>query len=269
MGPAFRPPVFRIRTGLSLWPSDAAENLCATPSLRVLGKATHRMAVPRNGRLCDLAFLWQGRRRRLRRPGALVVATPGSACGIPQGAVVVPATPAGDLLYTGIALGGLPLLAERMGPGLALTEILGGGYLVWFGMRMWPSPIHRGSECEGMDDVSTRPSFRTGLLMTLADHKAVVFYFGLFPLFVDPLALDLLETLRRRDCRDRVRQRKTRLRGHRSASGFPSWWAASAAGSEQGGRRLAAGRRGDLFHSGIVKLTRRSVPAASQGWHFV
>ena len=58
--PAFRPPVFRIRTGWSPWPGDTAESLCATPSAKVLGKGGHRQAVSRKGESGDLAAAGQG-----------------------------------------------------------------------------------------------------------------------------------------------------------------------------------------------------------------
>lgn len=34
-------------------------------------------------------------------------------------------------------------------------------------------------------DSSLRSSFFTGLLITLSDHNAIVFYLGLFPVFID------------------------------------------------------------------------------------
>ncbi len=115
----------------------------------------------------------------------LAVTARSAAGGFGHGAAATAGIVLGDLVFLLIALLGLSVLATAMGDWFSLVKYVGGAYLVWFGFRLLrarPAP-----------DAGARPgrtsslgaSFLTGLLITLADQKAIFFYLGFLPVFVD------------------------------------------------------------------------------------
>ncbi len=108
-------------------------------------------------------------------------ATRGLPCGVAAGLGIV----AGDLIFVSLALLGMTALAETMGSFFVGLRYLGGAYLIWMGIgllrsagraRMAAQPVTRGRLIG---------SFNGGLILTLGDLKAILFYASLFPLCVD------------------------------------------------------------------------------------
>ena len=94
----------------------------------------------------------------------------------------------GDLVFIFFAIFGLALFAENFGDLFFLLKYAGGLYLIWLGISLWRS------RRKGMKWVATtRPSlmncFMTGFLITISDQKALMFYLGFFPAFLDLTAL--------------------------------------------------------------------------------
>jgi threonine/homoserine/homoserine lactone efflux protein len=78
----------------------------------------------------------------------------------------------------------LSLLAELMGSLFVLIKYLGGAYLIFLGLSLYRSkPKDLGYEIVAKSSLLS--SFLTGLLITLADQKATLFYLGFFPAFVE------------------------------------------------------------------------------------
>lgn len=114
---------------------------------------------------------------------AAVVARAASA-GFSHGALVALGIVAGDILFVLAAIFGLVLLTEVLGDVFVWVRLLGGIYLLWLGVALLrslaaPQP-HARADSNGL--VS---SFAVGLMITLADQKAILFYLGFFPAFVD------------------------------------------------------------------------------------
>lgn len=99
---------------------------------------------------------------------------------------------AGDLLFILLAMFGLALLVEALGEVFFLVKYISGAYLVWLGISMWRSR-HREAATGAGSGTSLRASFMTGLLITLADQKAILFYLGFLPAFVELAALTYLD----------------------------------------------------------------------------
>jgi threonine/homoserine/homoserine lactone efflux protein len=109
-------------------------------------------------------------------------ATHGLASGISAAAGIV----VGDLVFVALAILGMTLLAETMGAFFMILKICAGGYLVWLGIGLLRSRNHVGFHITGKPQgLSHITSFISGLLLTLADVKAIFFYASLFPTFVD------------------------------------------------------------------------------------
>jgi threonine/homoserine/homoserine lactone efflux protein len=90
----------------------------------------------------------------------------------------------GDIIFILIAIFGLVLLVETLGSAFFLVKYICGAYLIWLGARLWRSRSQK-LQRQGNSDSSLLESFMTGLLITLGDQKAVLFYMGFFPAFLD------------------------------------------------------------------------------------
>lgn len=118
----------------------------------------------------------------------LAVSARAAAFGFGHGALTALGIVVGDLVFILLALFGLAVLVASMGESLHLVRYLGAAYLIGLGVALWRSPDGP-AETACKRGVSWRSSFMTGLLITLGDQKAVLFYLGFLPAFVDLDAL--------------------------------------------------------------------------------
>lgn len=118
----------------------------------------------------------------------LAVSARSAAHGVTHGVAVSLGIVLGDVLFILVAIYGLALLAAALGEHIAWIHYLGGAYLIWLGLGLWRA---RSRADAGTQDgrASLLSSFLTGLLITLGDQKAILFYLGFFPAFVDLAAL--------------------------------------------------------------------------------
>ncbi|RAU19509.1 LysE family translocator [Nitrincola tibetensis] len=114
---------------------------------------------------------------------ALVVAR-SSTAGFLNGAAVSVGIVLGDLVFVFLAIFGMTALAEVMGGFFLILRYIAGAYLIWFGISLLRSKA-RVQVPAGRSVSSLSASFLTGLIITLGDVKAILFYASLFPAFVD------------------------------------------------------------------------------------
>lgn len=119
---------------------------------------------------------------------ALVVAR-SSTAGFLNGAAVTAGIVAGDLVFVCLAVLGMAALAEIMGGLFLAIRYLAGAYLIWFGISLLRSAPSAQMSVTGRSASTLSASFISGLLLTLGDVKAIVFYASLFPAFVDMASL--------------------------------------------------------------------------------
>lgn len=107
-----------------------------------------------------------------------------SGCAVAVGIVI------GDLVFVALALSGMSVLAETMGAFFAVMRFAAGAYLIWMGIALLRS-IRR-APMDVPDRVGSKliGSFAAGLVLTLGDVKAILFYSSLFPVFLDLSAVD-------------------------------------------------------------------------------
>ncbi|MDR9435560.1 MAG: LysE family translocator [Thiohalophilus sp.] len=91
---------------------------------------------------------------------------------------------AGDLVFILLSLFGLAVLFEILDEQFYLIKYLGSAYLIWLGIILWRGNNRMASR-EPAGNGSLLSSFLAGLLITLGDHKAILFYLGFLPAFVD------------------------------------------------------------------------------------
>ena len=115
---------------------------------------------------------------------ALVVGRSAIA-GFAGGAAVVAGIVLGDFVFLTGAILGMAALAEMMGGLFMAVRILGGGYLIWMGIRLLRSRPENGMRINSATASSLVAGFMAGLLITLGDIKAILFYASLLPVFID------------------------------------------------------------------------------------
>ncbi|MCB0193946.1 MAG: LysE family translocator [Anaerolineae bacterium] len=122
----------------------------------------------------------------------LVVSTRSVTSGFRHGALTAAGIVAGDMIFIVLAIGGLSVLAEMMSTLFVIVKYLGGAYLIGLGTTLWrstPTTV----EIEDIAESSLLVSFLTGLFITLGDLKAILFYLGFFPAFLDLANISMLD----------------------------------------------------------------------------
>lgn len=124
----------------------------------------------------------------------LAVSARAAAFGFSHGLFTALGVVAGDIVFILIAVYGLVFVAELMGAQFRLVQLVGGCYLIWLGVSLWRVEA-RLRRAEAVRQSSWSSSFLTGLLITLGDQKAILFYLGFFPAFVDLARMTPADTL--------------------------------------------------------------------------
>lgn len=116
------------------------------------------------------------------------------ACGFAHGFVMVAGIVAADLLFIVFAVYSMTVTAQLMGGLFVIVKYLCGAYLVFMGIGLLRSkPAVTG--VRGAIRNSRSSSFLSGLFITLGDPKAILFYMGLFPAFLDLSGVTLTDTV--------------------------------------------------------------------------
>ncbi len=122
----------------------------------------------------------------------ITVSARSAAFGFVHGAFTAMGVVAGDIVFILIAILGLAAIAESMQGLLVILKYCGGAYLVWLGIQLWRlKPALQ--QVENGATASIASSFMAGLLLTLGDQKAILFYLVFFPAFVDLSKISLLD----------------------------------------------------------------------------
>jgi len=124
----------------------------------------------------------------------LAVTARSAAFGFTHGVLTALGIVVADILFILIAVYGLALVADLMGAQFKFVQYLGGAYLIWLGISLWRADT--GARASDDTKQSSRgSSFLTGFLITLGDQKAILFYLGFFPAFVDLSRMTMADTL--------------------------------------------------------------------------
>ncbi len=114
----------------------------------------------------------------------LAVTARAASRGFRHGAATALGVVAGDVLFILLAIFGLAMLAETFGAGFRILQIAGGLYLLWLGTALARTPVST-PQMPGAVPGTLYGSFMAGLLITIGDQKAVLFYLGFLPAFVN------------------------------------------------------------------------------------
>jgi len=124
----------------------------------------------------------------------LAVSARAAAFGFTHGMFTAFGIVIADIIFILLAVYGLALVAELMGEQFTLIQYIGGVYLVWLGISLWRADSGAG-KTETIRQSSLGSSFLTGFLITLGDQKAILFYLGFFPAFIDLSLMTPTDTL--------------------------------------------------------------------------
>jgi threonine/homoserine/homoserine lactone efflux protein len=91
---------------------------------------------------------------------------------------------AGDLVLMTLAIFGLAAMAQALGPWFVVVRVAGGLYLIWLGIRLWRT-VPQEPGLAPASAAAFRRNALGGLMLTLGNPKAIVFYAAFLPTFVD------------------------------------------------------------------------------------
>lgn len=130
-------------------------------------------------------------------PGPGVLATVGAAIsgGLRSAGPLIIGIVLGDILFLVLAILGLWYVAESLGAFFVIVRIAGGSYLIWVGVRLLIAPSADPNLPERVGATTGIRSIASGLGITLANPKAILFYLGFLPTFIDLSALTFFDVL--------------------------------------------------------------------------
>ncbi|MCP4981885.1 MAG: LysE family translocator [Gammaproteobacteria bacterium] len=124
----------------------------------------------------------------------LAVSARAAAFGFTHGMFTALGIVAADVIFILIAVYGLSLLADLMGTQFTLIKYIGGVYLIWLGLSLWRADS-KAAQSDEIPESSLGSSFLSGFLITFGDQKAILFYLGFFPAFIDLSRMTPADTL--------------------------------------------------------------------------
>ncbi|HWA26548.1 MAG TPA: LysE family translocator [Lacunisphaera sp.] len=129
-------------------------------------------------------------------PGIFAVVSCALGRGFREALALIVGVVIGDLIYFTLAVFGMAALARSLGGLFLLVKLAGAAYLVWLGIKLWRQPpAAMAADVEPAARRGFRRSLLGGLFVTLSNPKAIAFYAGLLPTFVDLEKLSAGEAL--------------------------------------------------------------------------
>jgi len=115
-------------------------------------------------------------------PGTFALLTSTAKGGFRAGAAATLGLILGDQVLLWLAVAGVAALLMAHPVAFGLVQYAGAAYLAWIGLRL----IYAKEGAVSPIRIEPRHYLRQGLLITLLNPKAIVFYMAFFPLFINP-----------------------------------------------------------------------------------
>ena len=125
-------------------------------------------------------------------PGVFATVARSLSSGFGPALVVIAGIILGDIIFLLFAISSLSILAQTLGDFFIFVKFLGGGYLVWQGIKIFSSKTKLSDPTTKRTSTKTG-NFLSGLFITLGNPKVIIFYCGFLPTFVSLSALTLLD----------------------------------------------------------------------------
>jgi len=117
-------------------------------------------------------------------PGVFTVVARSMAGGFLSGLATVLGIVFGDYIFIVLSVCGLAALSSAMGGFFAFIKYAGAMYLIFLGMKLLLAKSNS-VEIKPASKQSLSSNFLAGLVTTLSNPKAILFYVSFFPAFVD------------------------------------------------------------------------------------
>lgn len=117
-------------------------------------------------------------------PGVFVVIARSLSSGFRHGVITALGIVCGDFLFIILAVYGLLAIAETMSVLFLVIKYLGAIYLIWLGIKIFRTNFDS-INVEAESDGSYLGNFFAGLVTTLGNPKAILFYLSFFPAFLN------------------------------------------------------------------------------------
>ncbi|MFM2479914.1 LysE family translocator [Celerinatantimonas sp. YJH-8] len=128
-------------------------------------------------------------------PGVLAVVARTLAVGMKHGFSTVVGIVAGDFVFITLALFGLTALSQLMGSSFVIIKYIGAAYLIWMGISFAVARRSHDEQVTLIREPSHFASFTAGLVTTLSNPKAILFYLSFFPAFLDLSQVSVLDAV--------------------------------------------------------------------------
>jgi len=127
-------------------------------------------------------------------PGVFTVVSRSMASGFLHGLAAVVGIVFGDYIFIVLSLYGLSTLASTMGGFFAFIKYAGAIYLIWLGVKLLLVK-HNSVDVKPVVELSFLSNFVAGLITTLSNPKAILFYVSFFPAFVNVQNVTIVQVL--------------------------------------------------------------------------
>ncbi len=127
-------------------------------------------------------------------PAVFAVIARTFSSGFSRGLMMIIGITLGDFIFILLALFGLSIISEIMGTTFLIIKYASAAYLFWLGVNLIKSKATP-EDIKASKESSLVINLATGLMINLGNPKAIVFYIGLFPAFIDVnkvVAVDVL-----------------------------------------------------------------------------
>ena len=117
-------------------------------------------------------------------PAVFAVIARTFSSGFSRGLMIIVGITLADFIFILLALFGLSIISEIMGTAFLIVKFASAAYLIWLGINLIRSKVSA-EEIKVSKESSLLANVMTGLMINLGNPKAIVFYIGLFPAFID------------------------------------------------------------------------------------
>ncbi|MGD1926800.1 MAG: LysE family translocator [Paracoccaceae bacterium] len=119
-------------------------------------------------------------------PGMLYMAVQTMAHGTRAGLLSSVAFHLASYLHIASAAFGVTVLLNTAPSLLVLLKVVGGGYLIWMGLRLWMQKAADGFASAAPRHRSSGRAFQDSLVVEILNPKSALFYFAFLPQFTSP-----------------------------------------------------------------------------------
>ncbi len=116
-------------------------------------------------------------------PGNLALLATSTKFGTRAGLFMALGEVLGDLMYLGVAILSLGMLADYLAPAMHWVKIAGACYIIYIGFKQFTSKDAH--EVRAVEAKSAVRHVLTGFLVCGTNPKVIVFYLSFLPLFID------------------------------------------------------------------------------------